>query len=95
MKTPNFQEFSSKGWDEIQPLYQYLQEYELTEESIPTWMENWSDLRKLVDERYARLSLATGINTADEKAEKRYHGFLEEIYPSIQAADQQFYRHNG
>ena len=89
MKTPNFQEFSSMGWDEIQPLYQYLQEYELTEESIPTWMENWSDLRKLVDERYARLSLATGINTADEEAEKRYHGFLEEIYPSIQAADQQ------
>ncbi len=55
---------------------------------LDNWMEGWSDLRKLVDERYARLSLATELDTTDEEAEKQYHDFLENIYPSIRAADQ-------
>ena len=88
MKTPTFQEFKTLDWEQIQPLYQQLQETVLSEGTINSWMKEWSDLRKLVDERYARLSLATGVNTADLDAEKRYHAFLEDIYPSIRAADQ-------
>ena len=89
MKTPDFQEFSSMEWESIEPLYQQLLDFELSEQSKEAWMEDWSDLSKLVDERYARLSLETALNTADEEAEKKYHSFLEEIYPSILAADQE------
>ncbi len=88
MKTPTFNEFMAFDRESIEPLYQVLQEVELTEGSLDSWMEGWSDLRKFVDERYARLSLATELDTTDEEAEKKYHGFLENIYPAAQAADQ-------
>ena len=88
MKTPAFQEFRSLNWEGIQPLYQQLEDFELTEDSQDSWMEQWSDLRKLVDERYARLELATEQDTTDEEAEKQYYDFLDNVYPSIKAADQ-------
>ena len=88
MKTPAFQEFKSLNWESIQPLYQQLEDFELTEDSQDSWMEQWSDLRKLVDERYARLELATELDTTDEEAEKQYHDFLDNVYPSTKAADQ-------
>ena len=88
MKTPTFKEFMTLDWKSIEPLYQYRQEIELTQDTLDRWMGEWSDLRKLVDERYARLSLATELNTTDEVAEKEYHDFLENIYPATQSADQ-------
>ena len=88
MKTPSFAEFAILDWKGIQPFYDQLLDTDLEEESLDSWMESWSDLRKLVDERYARLSLATALDMSDEAAEKSYHGFLENVYPSIRAADQ-------
>ncbi len=88
MKPPAFKVFMTLNWEGIQPLYQQLEDIELTEESLDLWMEGWSDLRKLVDERYARLALATELDTADEEKEKRFFDFLEHVYPSTQAADQ-------
>jgi len=88
MKIPSFQEFTNYEWKEIEPFYQDLQERELTEYSLLSWMDDWSNLRKLVDERYARLSLATELDTTDGEAEKKFHGFLENIYPAAQSADQ-------
>jgi oligoendopeptidase F len=88
MKIPTFQEYFSYPWDNIKPFYQSLQERELIQDSLAPWMEDWSELRKLVDERYARLSLAAELNTADAEAEQAFHQFLEEVYPPIQSADQ-------
>jgi len=88
MKTPTFKEFMKMDWNGIEPFYLDLQEMELGEDNLDSWMEGWSDLRKLVDERYARLQLATELDTADIKAEKNYHDFLEKIYPSVRTADQ-------
>ena len=88
MKTPSFSDFLDMDWEDIQPLYHDLEKDPLDEKTLTTWMTGWSDLRKLVDERYARLSLATELDTTDEKAEKDYHAFLENVYPKAQAADQ-------
>jgi len=88
METPTLIEFMSLDWEKIQPLFQQLQDIELTEGALDAWMEQWSDLRKLVNERYARLSLAVNLDTKDEEAEKRYHEFIENVYPSTIAADQ-------
>ncbi len=88
MRTPTFKEFMTLDWKSIEPLYQYRQEIELTQDTLDHWMADWSDLRKLVDERYARLSLATELDTTAEEAEKKYHDFLENIYPATQSADQ-------
>ena len=83
-----YDEFSEMDWAEIEKLFGALGEIELTEETLPGWMSGWSDLRKLVDERYSRLSLATDLDTTDEAAERAYHTFLEEIYPKALSADQ-------
>ncbi|NQS91280.1 MAG: M3 family oligoendopeptidase, partial [Chloroflexi bacterium] len=88
MKTPSFEKFLTLAWEDIQPIYTQLQDIELTNESLADWMESWSDLRKLVDERYARLGLATELDTSDEEAERLYHEFLENVYPATQRADQ-------
>ncbi len=88
MNIPSFAEYKTKEWDEVGPFYQEQLEEELTEESIESWMVGWSELRKLVDERNARLSLATELDTTDKKAEEAYHTFLETFYPAAQAADQ-------
>ena len=87
MKIPAFEEFMDLDWYGIQPLFVALEEEEINEENLSAWMTGWSDLRKLVDERYSRLSLATELNTTDEEAEKAYHSYLEEIYPNVLAAD--------
>ena len=88
MKTPAYQEFKAMTWEKIQPLYQQLEEIELSEDTLDSWMEKWSDLRKLVGERYARLKLATAQDTTDQAAEKEYLDFIEKVKPSTQAADQ-------
>ena len=69
MKAPSFQEYFTSTWEQIEPYYQSLLERKLTEENVDDWMSDWSDLRKLVDERNARLSLATDLDTTDEDAE--------------------------
>jgi oligoendopeptidase F len=88
MKIPSFDEFMEMDWPKLQTLFKEMEKKELTEETLTDWMTGWSDLRKLVDERYSRLSLATDLDTTDEEAEKAYHEFLEEIYPKAMAADQ-------
>ena len=88
MKTPAFDEFALLDWEGIKPYYDQLAEIDLTEESLDSWMKDWSDLRKLVDERNTRLSLATALDMSDKDAEKDYHVFLEDVYPAVRAADQ-------
>jgi oligoendopeptidase F len=88
MKTPSFEEYMDMDWEEIQTFYIELEREKLEEETLAEWMTGWSELRKLVDERYARLSLATALDTTDEEAEKAFHSFIEEIYPKDLAADQ-------
>jgi oligoendopeptidase F len=88
MKIPKFDKYMEMGWEEIRELYDELLEVELGEETLTPWMTGWSDLRKLVDERYSRLSLATAVDTTDEKAEKDFYAFIEDIYPSVLAVDQ-------
>lgn len=88
MKTPTFEKFIDMDWEEIQPFYDDLEKGQLEEGTLTDWMTAWSDLRKLVDERYARLELAIEQDTTDEEAEKAYHGFLEKIYPQARTADQ-------
>ena len=88
MIIPSFDKFMTLDWKGIEPLYLALEELELNQDTLEFWMKGWSDLRKLIDERYARLSLATELDTTDQEAEDAFHDFIENIYPSAQAGDQ-------
>jgi oligoendopeptidase F len=88
MKIPSFDKFMEMDWDKIQPFYDELENAQLDQDSLESWMTGWSELSKLVDERYTRLALATRLDTTDEKAEKAYHSFLEGLFPKTRIADQ-------
>jgi oligoendopeptidase F len=88
MKIPAFEPFMEMGWDEIHPLYDELENAQLEQDTVESWMTSWSELSKLVDERYTRLAIATELDTTDEEAERAYHAFLDELFPKTRTADQ-------
>lgn len=81
-------EFMQLSWPQMEPFYRDLERRPLNEKTLPTWMEDWSDLNRLVNEAYRRLYVATTQDTADQERERRYAAFLDEVYPRTQAADQ-------
>jgi len=85
---PTVDTFMNLNWIEIEPYYQELLTAKVVSASVETWLKAWSELRKRVDETYARLQLANAQDTSNAEAEKRYHHFLSEVYPHIQASDQ-------
>lgn len=84
----DIQEFSDWDWTRIEPYYARLQQREIKSHNIHAWLADWSQLASLLEERYARLSLANTQNTADKAIEEKYNRFVEEIYPHYQAAEQ-------
>lgn len=81
-------EFLDWPWEQIEPYYQDLGERSVTEDTLATWLEDWTRLTDLVNETFARLYVAISQDTTDEDAEARYHAFLEEIFPRAESADQ-------
>ena len=88
MEFPTIDTFMTLKWPEIKPLFEELEDQKLTPGTVEDFLFQWSSLRKLVDEAYARLQLANAQDTTDEEAEARYHGFLADIYPAAESADQ-------
>ena len=75
-------------WKEIDPYYSALLRRPIHDENIGQWLEDWTRLNELLDEVFSRLHVATTVNTEDVEAEKRYHRFLDLIYPSSEEAEQ-------
>ena len=82
------QEFLDWDWKQIEPIFQGLQQQELDENNIESWLEEWSDISKLLDESYWRLYDATTVATNDEAAEQKFSHFLDEIRPKAKSAEQ-------
>jgi len=89
MGIPDFHTFQTLDKSAVLKLYQPLLDGALTDQNVTNWLTGWSDLRKLVDETYARLELNYELDTADVEAEKAYHTFLENLYPALQEVDQE------
>lgn len=85
----DYHEFIHWTWPQFEPYYQDLIGRSLSADNAPAWLADWSHVAKLVQETYARLHLATTLDTADTEAEKRYHTFSGEVYPQIETAEQQ------
>lgn len=82
------EEFLDWDWSQIEPIFQNLQQRELDTDNVGTWLDEWSDISKLLDESYSRLYDATTVNTGDEAAERRFTHFLDEIRPKAKSAEQ-------
>ena len=78
----------SWSWEQIAPYYRDLMARTLGPDQVADFLADWSRLSERVYEVHSRLQVATTRDTADEDAERRYHAFLDEIYPPSQEAEQ-------
>jgi oligoendopeptidase F len=80
--------FTQWGWSQFQPLVDDLMKRTISESSLDAWVMDWSDMNRIVSEMYARLYVATTVDTADPEIKKRYGSFLDEILTPALAANQ-------
>ncbi len=80
--------FLDESWDQIEPYFRALEERSPLRDLLNVFVDEWSRLSELIDETYSQLYVATTQDTTDELAEKRFHAFLEHVFPQAQAADQ-------
>ncbi|MCA1959786.1 MAG: M3 family oligoendopeptidase [Desulfomonile sp.] len=75
-------------WEDLQPYYADLAARSPAPDSVTEFLNHWTRLSELVGELASRLYVAVTVNTADSAAEKRYHRFLDNVYPPAEAAEQ-------
>ncbi|MBN2387792.1 MAG: M3 family oligoendopeptidase [Anaerolineales bacterium] len=75
-------------WPEIEPHFSNLGDRLLEAGTVQEWLTDWTRLGEKLEELYARLALATAVNTADQEADARMNAFLDGIFPNAMAADQ-------
>jgi oligoendopeptidase F len=79
---------SQWSWSQIEPYYHELATRTLNGATVTSFLSDWTRLSERVDEVYQRLYIATTLNTADHESERRFHAFLDKIYPAVQDAEQ-------
>ena len=77
------------SWQDYAPHYREILAQDLSASSISAWMTDWTRLRRTWYEAQQRLYVANTIDTASAEAETLLNRFLDEVYPQVQAADQQ------
>jgi oligoendopeptidase F len=80
--------FMQWDWTLLKPFADELVTRPLNDTTIEHWMEDWSDLNRIISEMYARLFVATTLDTSDQQAQKRFNGFLDDIFDPFQVANQ-------
>lgn len=81
-------DFLDWTWHQIEPHFQALQGSTLDEGNILDWLDEWSQLSKILDESYWRLYDATTINTINLENEEKFKHFVDKIQPMAKAAEQ-------
>jgi oligoendopeptidase F len=82
------QEFMSWSWKQIEPFFLELETSPMDGEHVQAWLLDWTRLANLIQETYARLYVATTVNTNDSEAEQCFKIFLDEILPPARAGEQ-------
>jgi len=80
--------FMTWSWSQIAPYFEELEKRPLTPKTISPWLADWTYLSRLLQERFARLNVATTVDTTDAAAEEARNDYLENIYPKAQTAEQ-------
>jgi oligoendopeptidase F len=82
------QKFLHLNWEQIKPYADDLAKRSLTSATVTVWLTDWSDLSRMVSEMYARLYVATTVDTTDPVAKQRFNTFLDDVFTHSQAASQ-------
>ena len=79
-------------WENLAPCYAELARRPLGEDSAETWLSDWTRVSSLAGEALEKLHVATTLDTTDKESERRYHAFMEELLPPLEAAEQELRR---
>jgi oligoendopeptidase F len=82
------QEIIAWSWPAMEPYFKDLEATPLDVSNVNSWLADWSSVGERIEELYARLSVATSVNTADQHADAQMNAFLDNIYPHVMAAEQ-------
>ena len=77
------------SWVQYQPFVDDLISRHLIANNVSQFLADWSRLMGFWSETYARLYIATALDTTDEAAQQKFEIFLDGIYPKSQSADQE------
>lgn len=72
--------------EQYQPFFEALISREINAGNVQEWLEDWSDVARLVEEAFARIYMATSVDTTDEVAEKRFIYFNSNVLPAVLTA---------
>jgi oligoendopeptidase F len=81
-------EFRDWPWERIAPYYDELLARPLMQETLATWLADWTTISALLDEVNTSYTIATTVNTADDESERDYTFWLDTIQPQAMAAEQ-------
>jgi oligoendopeptidase F len=76
------------SWETYRPYFEELHTRELSAANTRQWLEDWSQLGRLVWEAIATVYNAKSLDTADEDKEKRYLTLVQEVIPPVDIAYQ-------
>lgn len=79
-------------WENLAPYYAELARRPLGEGSAEAWLSDWTRVSSLAGEALEKLHVATTLDTTDKESERRYHAFMEELLPPLEAAEQELRR---
>jgi oligoendopeptidase F len=75
-------------WNQLRPFADDFAQRTITPASIAAWVMDWSDLNRVIAEIFARLWVATTLDTTDQGAKIRFNTFLDKTYMPSVAANQ-------
>lgn len=82
------QVFIHFDWTVLKPFTEDLAKRPLSSKNLKEWMQDWSDMCRVVSEIYARLWTATTLNTADQQAKLSFNTFLDQTFTPWLSANQ-------
>jgi oligoendopeptidase F len=83
------QEFMQLDWTRLKPYADDLLQRDLNASTLESWVMDWSDLSRIISEIYARLWVATTLDTSNPQVTERFNTFLDETLTPFRAADQE------
>lgn len=84
----SIQEINPRQWESFAPYYEELARRPLTVENRRRWLEDWSDLSRLVWEAVATVYIEKSLDTADTEKEQIFLDVINKVMPPQQKAEQ-------
>jgi oligoendopeptidase F len=75
-------------WETFAPFYEALLTWELRPETVPQWLQEWSDLSRVVREAISWVNIEKSQDTTDAVREQAFLGVVNNVYPQAMRAEQ-------